>query len=113
MLFVVTDQVMQGEAIVSGHKINAGRRTPAIAVVQIARSGEPIGKVGKLAFVTLPITAHGIAITAVPLGPSGGEIADLIAAVSDVPGLRDQLHLRDDRVLMNDIEESREAIDIV
>ena len=42
-----------------------------------------------------------------------GEIADLVAALAHVPRLGDQLHLRDDRVLVDDVEECGEAVDVV
>src|SRR3712207_7967224 len=44
----------------------------------------------------LPISDR-VAVLAVPLGPQGREVADLVAAVADVPGLGDELDLADDR----------------
>ena len=52
-----------------------------------------------------------VAIPAVPLRPADGEVADLIAAFAQVPWLGDELDLRDDRVLVNDVEERAESID--
>ena len=42
-----------------------------------------------------------------------GKVADLIAALAQIPGLGDQLHLRDDRVLMDDVEERPQLVDFV
>ncbi len=44
---------------------------------------------------------------------SGREPADLVAAVADVPRLGDELDLGDDRVLLDDVEERRQAVDLV
>src|SRR4030095_6442242 len=41
------------------------------------------------------------------------EITDLVAASAEVPWLCNQLHLREYRVLVNDIEERAKAIDFV
>ena len=60
-----------------------------------------------------PVVAHRIAILAVPFGPQRREVADLVAALADVPGLGDQLDLADDRILLNQIEERRQPIDFV
>src|SRR3712207_8302805 len=51
----------------------------------------------------LPIYA--VAVLAVPLGPQGGEVAHLVAALADVPWLGDELHAVDDRVLLDERSE--------
>src|ERR1041384_279517 len=52
-----------------------------------------------------PETAHRVPIFPVPFRPLGGEVADLIAAFAEVPRLSNELHLRQDRVLVDDVEE--------
>ena len=42
-----------------------------------------------------------------------GKVADLIAAGPEVPRLGDQLHLRQHRVLRDDVEEGAELVDLV
>ena len=42
-----------------------------------------------------------------------GEVADLVAARAHVPRLGDQLHLREDRVLVDDVEEGAQLVDVV
>ena len=54
-----------------------------------------------------------VAVLAVPLRPQGGEVADLVAALADVPRLGDELHLADDRVLLDQVEERGEPVDLV
>ncbi len=60
-----------------------------------------------------PEVAHRIAVDAVPLRPQDGEVADLIAAGTDVPRLGDELDLRQHRVLVDRVEERAEAVDVV
>src|SRR5205085_4947820 len=55
VLAVITHQVMEREAIVSGHKIDAGGGVAAIALVEVARPGEPVAELGKLAIIALPV----------------------------------------------------------
>ena len=84
-----------------------------LVLVQVARAGEPRGELGQLAAVALPEAPHGVAVLAVPLGPQRREVADLVAARADVPRLGDQLHLREDRVLVDDVEEGAQPVDLV
>jgi hypothetical protein len=60
-----------------------------------------------------PVVADGVAVLAVPLGPQRREVADLVAPLPHVPRLGDQLHLRHDRVLLDQVEEGRQAVDLV
>ena len=58
-------------------------------------------------------SAGRIAVPSVPLGPKDREIADLIAALAHVPRFGDNFTLRKDRVLVDDVEKGREAVDLV
>ena len=58
-------------------------------------------------------SAHGVAVLAVPLRPERREVAHLVAARPDVPGLGDQLDLADHRVLVHEVEERRQPVDVV
>ena len=60
-----------------------------------------------------PEVADGVAVVAVPLGPLGREVADLVAARTDVPRLGDQLDLADHRVLLDEVEERGQPVDVV
>ena len=60
-----------------------------------------------------PEVAHRVAVAAVPLRPQRREVADLVAALADVPRLGDELHLADDRVLLDEVEERRQPVDLV
>ena len=84
----------------------------AVALVEIRRAAEArreLRDAGRAA----PEVAHRVAVDAVPLRPEDREVADLVAARADVPRLGDELHLGEQRVLVDDVEERREAVDVV
>ena len=103
---------MEREAVVRGDEVDRREGPPAVALVEIGGAGEPVGELprGRLA---APEVAEQVAVQAVPLRPEDREVADLVAAVADVPRLGDQLHLGQDRVLVDDVEERRQAVDLV
>ncbi len=60
-----------------------------------------------------PQVARRVAEFSIPLGPQWREVADLVPALPDVPGLGDQLHLADHRVLLHQVEERRQPVHLV
>ena len=96
-----------------GDEVDARVRAPAAALVEVARAGEAPRELADEAAVAFPVRAHRVAVLVVPLGPAGREIADLVAALAEVPRLGDQLDLRDHGVLAHDVEERAEAVDFV
>ena len=84
---------------------------PSVAV-QVARAGQPLGEVRGRG-VPAPEVADHVAVDAVPLGPEDREVADLVAAGADVPGLGDELHLRQHGILVDDVEERGQPVDVV
>ena len=101
------------EPVVGGEEVDAGERAAAVFLVEVGRAGDAVGELAQALFLTAPEVAHAVAVLAVPLLPLGGEVADLVAALADVPRLGDQLDLADDRVLLDEIEERRQPIDVV
>src|SRR5690606_22389259 len=61
--------------------------------------------------IALPEAARIVAETAVPFGEAGRMVADLVAAGTDVPRFRDQLDLRQHRVLAQRVEEAAARIE--
>ncbi len=112
-LVVVGDEVVQGEAVVAGHEVDRGQRAAPVVLVEVGGAGEPGGELGERARFAPPQVAHGVAVLAVPLGPQRREVAHLVAALAHVPRLRDQLHLRDHRVLLHQVEERRQPVHLV
>src|ERR1700674_2755753 len=96
----------------SGHEVDAGRGLAAVALVQVARAGEPVGQIAN-AGGSAPEITHRVAEGAVPFSPAHWEVADLVAAGDDVPRFGDEFHARQHRVLVDDVEECREPINVV
>ena len=112
VLLVVRDEVAQREAVVRGDEVDRRERPLAVALVEIRRAAEARREL-RDADRAAPEVAHRVAVDAVPLRPEDREVADLVAAGPDVPRLGDQLHLGEQRVLVDDVEERGEAIDVV
>ena len=112
VLLVVRHEVAHREAVVGGDEVDAGDRAPPRVLVEVGGPGQPRGELAERRLAA-PEVADGVAVLAVPLGPLRREAADLVAAGADVPGLRDQLDLADDRVLLHELEEGRQPVDVV
>ena len=113
VLLVVGDQVVEGEPVVRGDEVDRGDGSAVVGLVEVGGAGEAGGELAEAGWLAAPEVAHGVAVLAVPFRPQGGEAADLVAALADVPGLGDQLDLGDDRVLVDQVEERREPVDLV
>src|SRR6185437_11754457 len=110
---VVADQVLQREAIMRGHKIYAGVGLAAAACIKVARSCNSISQLTNQAAITLPIRTHRVPIFIVPLRPANWEFSYLISALAQVPGLGNKLHLRQHRILMNDVEKRAQPVHLM
>ena len=93
-------------------EVDARHRAASRVLVVVGRSRQSRGELAQRRLAA-PEVADGVAVGAVPLGPLGREVADLVAARADVPRLGDQLHLADDRVLLHELEEGRQPVDVV
>jgi len=113
VLLVVRDEVPQREAVVGGDEVDGGDGAPPRVLVEVGRAGEAGGELVERARLPAPEVAHGVPVLAVPLGPQRGEATHLVTPVAEVPGLGDELHLGDDRVLVDDVEEGGQAIHLV
>ncbi len=113
VLVVVRHEISEREAVVRGDEVDARVRTARRALVKIRAAGQPVRELGKRSIRAAPEVPHRVAILAVPLRPERRKVAHLIAALADVPGLGNQLHLADDRILLDEIEKRRQAIDLV
>ena len=68
-----------------------GRRR--VGLVQVGAAGEAVAELGERRRLAAPEVADRVAVAAVPLRPQRREVADLVAALADVPRLGDQLDL--------------------
>jgi hypothetical protein len=78
-----------------------------------ALPGETVRELAERLVFAAPVVADGIAVLAVPFAPPHGEVANLIAAAAEIPRLGDQLHALQRRILMHDVEKSRQTIDVI
>ena len=113
VLVVVRDEVVEGEAVVGGDEVDRRVRAAPVVLVEIARAGQAVAHLRQAGLVAVPEVAHRVAELAVPLGPQHREVAHLVAALADVPRLGDQLHVREDRVLVDQVEERAQPVDLV
>src|SRR3954452_24121171 len=97
----------------TGDEIDAGIGTAPAVFIEVAAAAEPRSEFRDDPAVAFPEPPHGVAIFSVPFRPADGKIADLVAALAEVPGFGDQFDLGQDRILMDDIEKRAEFIDLV
>src|SRR3546814_14161302 len=91
-------------------------RSPALAAVVVEllrRAQQSPGEIRQGAGVAAPVRQDGIAVLAVPFGASRGEVAELVAVRAEIPGLGDQLHAGQYRVLAQRVEEHRPGVEAV
>ena len=112
VFFVVADQIAQRKAVMRGNEIDAGRRTAAAVVENIGRPGQTFGKCTQITAFPRPKRAHIIAETAVPFGKRLREIAQVIAALANVPCFDNQLQTSQYRVLIQDLEKTAIRLEI-
>ena len=113
VLEVVGDQVGEGEPVVRGDEVDAGVGVPPGPSVQVGAAGQPVGEVGQGPVGAAPVVPDRVPIAAVPLRPQGREVAHLVAALAEVPGLGDELDLAHHRVHLDQVEERRQPVDLV
>src|SRR5215211_2479522 len=104
---VVADQVLQRETVVRADVVDRRVGLPARRLEDLPRSGHDPRQRRQLVWVAAPETARDIAELVVPFAPARRKAADLVAAGTEVPGLGNELHLAQDRVLPDGSEETR------
>src|SRR5262245_20345902 len=94
----------------TGDKVDAVVSGPSVLAVQVSRSSQPPARVVQLTGVALAEASHRIPEFSIPFGPINGEITDLVRA--DVPGLRDENHAVQHRVLRHGVEEGGRRLEV-
>ena len=89
VLFVVTDQIVQGETIMCGHEIDTRVRASPVVLIKVGAPGKSIPHLANAPLIAFPKTANRVAIFAVPFRPRRRKIPNLIAAIAYVPRFRD------------------------
>src|SRR5262249_42076021 len=80
---------------------------------EIARARQAVAELARPAAFALPQAADGVPVATVPLRPADGEVADLVAALADVPGLGDDLDLAEAGRVVDRGEEAGETVHFV
>ena len=104
---------VSGEPVVARHEVDRRGRLAGRRLVQVGAAREPVAELAERRRLAAPQVADRVAVPAVPLRPARREVTDLVPAVAHVPRLGDQLDLRDDGVLLHQVEERREPVDLV
>ena len=108
---VVADQIGQREAVVRDHVVDRfGGRAPA-GLVMVGRTRQAQREFAARAVAAQPEGPDGVAEAVVPFEPAFGEAAQLVAARPQVPGLGDELHALQRRVLQHGLEEGAIAVE--
>ena len=94
-------------------KLTLAPGVAGVGLVQVGTAGEPGRELAEGGGLVPPEVAHGVAVAPVPLRPQRGEVADLVPALPDVPRLGDELDLRDDGILLDQVEERGQPVDLV
>src|SRR6185437_9632785 len=98
MLVVVRNQIIQRETIMYSNEVNAAPWPTSLIIENVRRSTKSPSQ-GCGGSLPSPEIPHIIPELIVPLRPAGRKFSDLIPAGTTVPGLRDQLHSVQHRVL--------------
>ena len=113
VLLVVGHQVGQGEAVVGGDEVDGRHGAAARVLVEVGGAGDAGGEFAQRGRLAAPEVADGVAVLAVPFRPLRREVAHLVAAGPNVPGLGDELDLGHHRVLLDEFEEGGELVHVV
>ena len=105
VLVVIGDEVVQREAVVAGDEVDARVGSPPTGTEDVARAGQSGRQLGHLTEVAAPEAPHAVAKRAIPFRPARRELSETKAVGTRVPGLGDELDVRQDWVLLDDFEE--------
>src|SRR5262249_6949973 len=94
-------KIGKSKAVMNGDMIDAGARTSSTVVEQVGRAGHPTADIANQTSLPCPVAAHRSPIPIVPFRPGGWECTKLIASGTNVPGLCNQLHLGEHRILFD------------
>ena len=94
--------------IVSDITVRAPALLRNIPGIQVRRTHHALGRFGRLPVISLQEGTHIVTVAAVPFRPAVpcGETADLVQAAG-IPGFRDQLYIRKDRVHGKPLDQGR------
>src|SRR5208337_4198590 len=92
VFFIIGNQIMQSETIVSRDEINACIGPPPGGLIQIRTTTESITIFTKCFVLSTPEISDTVPVLAIPFSPLRRKVADLVATLTEVPRLCDKLH---------------------
>src|SRR6185295_20165263 len=95
---VVGDQVVQGEAVVTGHKVHALLRLALLVPVNLGAANEAIDKAGQRTLLAPEEAADVITKTPVPFFPAISDEASDLIETGGIPCLRNQFRASESRI---------------
>ena len=110
MFLIVADEIGEREAVVTGNEVEARVRSASIVSVEVTAPRESRCDFPDMAAIAFPEAANAIPVFAIPLAPKNRKIPDLVSIWTEIPRFRNELHLREGRVLMDDVEKRAQAI---
>src|SRR5690606_22229262 len=113
VLLVVGPEIGQRETVMRGDEVDARPGATAAVLEEVRRAEKAGGEARERLLLALPVAADIVAIAAVPLGPAGREVAELIAVRPDIPRFGDQLDGVQHRVLGDRVEEDRAGVELI
>ena len=107
VLGVVGDEVVEGEAVVTGHEVDALLGLALLVGIDLGAAGQAVGHARHRARLTAEEAPDIVAEPPVPLLPAvAHERADLVQA-GGIPGLGDELRAREHRVRLDVPQDGR------
>src|SRR6516165_1507732 len=111
VLVLIAREIRKGEPVVHRHVIDAGAGSAAVVIEEVGRGCHAAAELAdKIAFAR-PIAPQCAAKMIVPFRPAGRKRTYAIAAGADIPGLRNELHAREHRILPDCSKERRPAFE--
>src|SRR4051794_3244212 len=93
-----------------GYEIDTCRRHAVVVFIQVATTCKAFRKLSQHTVFTPPIVTHTITVASIPLCPTLWELTYLVATFTDIPGFCNQLYLRDNGILVNNIKKCTQPV---
>ena len=111
LLALVRDEVGEREAVVRRHEVHRARRRALVRAEDVGGPRQACREFADRLAVPAPEATDRVAIAIVPLSPVGREVAELVAAVSDVPRLGDVLERGEYGIAFDRAQERRLGVE--
>src|SRR4051812_3744992 len=90
VLFVIGNQVVHCETVMSSNKVYARSRLAVVILIQVGASGKTLCKFSQHTVGAAPVVAKTISVFPIPFSPSRRKFSHLVAAFADIPRFGNQ-----------------------